>query len=329
MLVYSKCSDYASDICPCILAESGRCIVCSMCRDEDFCDCTDTVSFCVLQELINNGGKARKRHEVIPCTVVNVKKYESNLCLIRLNVPGIDMASFRRLGCYVIVRVDEDPYFDVPVSVLNDVNDNGTIGLLIQVRGIKTGRFETIKKGDTVFLRGPFFNGIQSVRRVAGFHNGKALVLCRGIGMLPSIQVIEALRNSNNEVTVYLDRAQFNQDVLDAFMQLFEIEVPDIHICNEKGNLTEDYCQTIEDAVKNGTGLIHLGMSDYLIRKSVEFMEDRKCMVDVSCINNANICCGEGICGACTDSIGPNRIIRHCKNQLSMDDIRKFTGETL
>ena len=329
MVVYTKCSNYASDTCPCVLAENGHCIVCPMCRGEDFCDCPDTVSFCILQELKNNGGHAKKPHEAIPCSVVHVKKYGDVLRLIRLRIPEGDHSAFRRLGCYVFVRVNENPYFDVPISVLNDGYDSDTIGLLIEIRGIKTGYFSDIGKGDTVYLRGPYYNGLQGLRNVSGFHDGKALVLCRGIGFLPSVQVIETLRSHNNELTVYLDPSRFDRHILDLFNDLFEIQAWNIRICDEKGELTEACVGIIEDAIKNGTGLIHLGLSDYLIGKCGKVIEEQKYEAALSFINNAHICCGEGICGACTVNIGPNRIIHHCKDQFTLDEAKKLLGGIL
>ena len=111
MKIYTKCSNYASDTCPCVLAESGHCIVCSMCRGEDFCDCSDAAGFCIMQELANNGGKARDQHHIMKCTVTYANIYDDTIKLIRLHIPDGNIGDFTQLGAFVFIRVN--PRIDV------------------------------------------------------------------------------------------------------------------------------------------------------------------------------------------------------------------------
>ena len=326
MIIYSKCSDYATDICPCILAENGHCIECSQCRGENFCDCSDTASFCVMQELRNNGGKAKEPRRAHLCEVSYVKDYEDMFRLIRLRVPRDQVRDYSTIGSYVLVRVRDDPYFDVPVSVLHQAYDSDTIGLLIQYRGIKTNDFRTLRRGDTVHVRGPFFNGVQGRKAVASLRNSRALILCRGIGFLPSLSVMDSLRANGNSLDVYLDRGQFSGHVLDLYSGLFEIGIRETRISDETGALTEETRRIIEDSMQNGTALIHLGLSDYLIGQLIRHLEEKQYAGAVSFINNARICCGEGICGACTRDIGPGRMVHLCKEQLNCSEYHRIYG---
>ena len=152
MRIYTKCSDYASDTCPCVLAESGHCIVCSMCRGEDFCDCSDTSGYCVMQELRNNGGKAREHRHMMKCTVTYETVYDDVIKLIRLSVPDGEIRDLTQIGAFVFVRVIENTFYDVPISVLYEEVDCDSIELMIQLHGIKTRCFKDLKKGDTVFV---------------------------------------------------------------------------------------------------------------------------------------------------------------------------------
>ena len=324
MDVYTKCSNYAMDTCPCILAERGKCVVCSMCRGEDYCTCVDTISFCVLQELINHGKKAKKQHQSIPCEVTHVSEYGDVFRFIRIKVPQAD--EFRKMGAYVFVRVDENSFFDVPISVLYEDYETGTIGMLIQITGIKTECFRDLKKGDSVYVRGPYYNGIQGRKAVALLHDSKAIVFCRGIGFIPSLHVIEVLRQNNNSVDVYLDEGKFSKQVLRFFRNLQEINVNEMRVCNQKGELTDEFNQVVAKAGHDGTELIHLGLSDHLLNKAIDKIKDADPMhrIHLSCINNAHICCGEGICGACTKNFGADHTVRLCKEQLNLYEYKKL-----
>ena len=324
MDVYTKCSNYATDTCPCVLAENGKCIECSMCRGEDFCTCSDTVSFCIQQELINNGGKAKQQHRSMRCKVGYVKEYDDTVRFIRVDVPNAE--DFNKLGAYVFARVDENPLFDVPISVLYEDYNIGTIGLIIQMVGIKTESFRSVRKGDYIYVRGPYYNGIQGRNAVAHLRDGKAAVICRGIGFIPSMHVIGALWQKNNTVDVYLDWGRFSKQVLEFYKNLQEIHVKEVRICDQNGQLTQDFTSIVEKAVDDGVGLIHLGLSDYLLKRAIGAIEqnDPHHKTAISCINNSHICCGEGICGACTKDADADRTVRLCKEQLDLREYKKL-----
>ena len=318
MEVYTRCSNYATDTCPCILAENGKCVECSMCRGEDYCTCCDTVSFCIKQELINNGGRAKQRHHSMRCEVRYVKDYEDVFRLIRVDVPNAE--DFNKLGAYVFIRVNEDPFFDVPISVLFEDYGSNTIGLIINMVGIKTESLRSLKEGDQIYLRGPYFNGLQGRSAVANLRDSSAAVICRGIGFIPSMHVIGSLRERNNKLDVYLDRGRFSNRVLNFFEELQEIRVREVSICDEKGELTDDFKSIVSKAGDDGVGLIHLGLSDYLLKKAITVIEqyDPHHQMALSCINNSHICCGEGICGSCTKDAGPGKTVHLCKEQLDL-----------
>ena len=324
MDVYAKCSNYATDTCPCILAENGKCIECSMCRGEEYCTCTDTVSFCIQQELINHGGRARQQHRSMRCEVRHVKEYDEVFRFIRVDVPNA--GDYKKLGAYVFVRMNENPFFDVPISVLHEDSNSGTIGLIIQMVGIKTESFRYVKEGDCIYVRGPYYNGMQGRNAVAHLHDSKAAVICRGIGFIPSMHVIRALWQNNNTVDIYLDWGRFSKRVLEFYKELQAIHVNEVMISDQNGELTEDFSRIAAKASDDGVELIHLGLSDYLLKKAIDVIErnDPYHRTAISCINNSHICCGEGICGACTKDVGADHTVHLCKEQLDCHAYKKL-----
>ena len=323
MDVYTRCSNYATDTCPCILAEQGKCIECSMCRGEDYCTCSDTVSYCIHQELINRGGRAKQPHRSMRCEVRYVKEYDEVFRFIRIAVPN--PGDYKKLGAYVFVRTNENPFFDVPISVLYEDYDSGTIGLLIQMVGIKTECFRSVRAGDHIYVRGPYYNGVQGRSPVAHLHDSRAAVICRGIGFIPSLHVIGALWQNNNEVDVYLDWGRSGRQVLGFFKELQEIHVNEVSICDQNGELTEAIAGIAAKAGDDGVELIHLGLSDYLLKRAIGMIEqkDPQHTIAISCINNSHICCGEGICGACTKDLDADQTIHLCKEQIDLYEYKR------
>ena len=69
------CIDAGTEYCPCKLAESGECLICSQCQGECFCDCLNWKGVCIYQEFYNNGNKANDGRKAYDCTVEDVKNY--------------------------------------------------------------------------------------------------------------------------------------------------------------------------------------------------------------------------------------------------------------
>ena len=213
MKVYTKCSNYASETCPCILAEAGHCIVCSMCRGEDYCDCSDTLTYCIYQELKNNGGKSKDQHNIIRCEIIHEKMINEIYKHLRLKVPRHVVDLLKMPGSFVFIRKKENAYYDVPISVFLTDMENETIDLIVKIIGVKTEEFKTLEKGDNVYLRGPYHNGILGIKDLSRLKKSKAAVICKGIGFIPSLGVIKTLCRDDNEVTVYLDYGTFSEDL--------------------------------------------------------------------------------------------------------------------
>lgn len=327
MKFFTKCSNYASDTCPCELAEEGKCIVCSMNRGESTCDCSYTVSYCIQQELMNNGGKAKAHRPDIEGKITYIRDFRDGLKFIRFVVEDMTPFMNRDVGTYIFMRVSGSTYYDVPLSVMYDDIKVKSLGVLIKIRGVKTSKFKDLKVGDSITLRGPYYNGVMGRRDIAGYYNSKAYVFCKGIGFMPSIHVIEDLRKNNNEVKIYIDSGDFDKRLIYLLKKIYDMEVNEITVCDESGSLTEEFTCILGEALRDGCKLIHLGLSNYLIKKSIRELERKGYNSHITFINNAKLCCGEGVCGACTKDVGANYSVHLCKKQLEIDEIKKLVLE--
>ncbi len=138
MVLSSKCSNYASPTCPCVLAESGHCLVCSLCRGDQFCDCSDVTGFCILQELQHNGGHAKEPNFPERFAVAEAISFGDSWRFIRIEMPDEKVRDFGVPGSYVFLRVRDNAFFDVPICAMDADAETQTLGLLIESRGVKT-----------------------------------------------------------------------------------------------------------------------------------------------------------------------------------------------
>ena len=89
------------------------------------------------------------------------------------------------------------------------------------------------------------------------------------------------------------------------------------HSLLEKGQLSDHAKVIIKDALKDGVNHIHLAGADILTYDVIDFLNQiNRNDVPLSCCNNFKMCCGEGICGACTARFSGHRVKRFCKEQL-------------
>jgi NAD(P)H-flavin reductase len=249
------------------------------------------------------------------CKVSAAISFEG-IVFIRVEVPYELERELVDPGSFVFIRTHENPFFDVPISVLYTEMSSGTIGLAVITKGVKTLPFKALKKGDHVFLRGPYFNGVFGQSALQRQMEGNALVLARGIGFLPSLSVIAALKKQHNQTKIILDWSNFDAKLLAFFHDFFELESERCTFLDPWG-LSAEAKERIREPLEENARFIHIGGSDFLIREVVNFLKECCCAdIGLSCCNNAKLCCGEGICGACTHNDSAQSVRRLCKEQV-------------
>ncbi len=187
MIINGLCADYGSRFCPCILAVTGGCAVCSQVNGKDFCDCKASGGICIKQELLRNGGKANPGRLTYECEVMSVIHYDG-LVFFRVKVPLSLEREVKRPGGFVFVRrKDAASWYDVPISVQFEEMMVGSIGMTLLFRGVKTNQFKDLAEGDTLLIRGPFNNGLLGLQHLEAQQSSRCLILAKGIGLLPSV----------------------------------------------------------------------------------------------------------------------------------------------
>ncbi len=309
------CIDAGTEYCPCKLAESGECLICSQCQGESFCDCLNWNGVCIYQEFYDNGNKAKQGRKTYDCTVEDVTNYNDNMIVIKFRSPHKLVLDLSKPGSYIFVRTDENKYFDVPISIMNSDIENDIITIAVEIRGIKTNRLLNIKANENIVIRGPYWNGVFGLKNILTQKNGKSLVLARGIGLAPMMPVIKKLVSQNNEIKVAMDKGSFEVNFVGELMKNYSIDISENNLL-DKGNLSDHAKVIIKDALTNGVNYIHIAGADILTYSVINYLDDiNRNDVSLSCCNNFKMCCGEGICGACTSRFSGHRVKRFCKEQ--------------
>ena len=316
------CIDAGSEFCPCHLAESGECILCSQLQGSHFCDCLNWKGVCIYQELYNNGNKAKEQRKTYTCKVCEKVLCQDDVLLIKFEAPHKLVIDLSKPGSFIFIRTEENIYFDVPISILDANIDTNIISIMIEIRGVKTKKLLEIKEGGNITIRGPYWNGVFGVKNIKKQKDSNAIVLARGIGMAPMLPVIKKLKENNNQVTVILDKAPFKDIYVTDYLEALEIVPQEMNLI-DKGELSAEAKVSIKSLIKyNSINLIHIAGADILTFKVIDYLDElERKDIDLSCCNNFKMCCGEGVCGSCTTRFSGHRVKRFCKVQANPRDI--------
>jgi NAD(P)H-flavin reductase len=312
-----ECIDSGTEFCPCKLAEAGECIICSQLQGGCFCDCLNWKGVCIYHEFINNGSKSKEGRKTYNCLVKETELYEKDVLLIRFEVPHKLAIDLVKAGSFIFIRPDADNiYFDVPISILESDIESNIVSIMIEIRGIKTKNLLEIKQGETITIRGPYWNGVFGLNNLNSQINNNVLVLARGIGMAPMIPVIRRLSLNNNNINLILDNTPYKDNYVEEYLDEYDVKTTN-EILIDKGELSDESKVIIKNLInEQDIKYIHIAGADILTVKLIEYLNDldRK-DIKLSCCNNIKMCCGEGICGSCTIRFSGHRVKRFCKVQ--------------
>lgn len=316
------CVDAGTDYCPCYLAETNNCLICSQLKGKVFCDCINWKGVCIYQEYVWNGKKMKEPREDYNAEVKKVETINENVIFLSLKVSRTLSRELNQPGSYVFLRDEGYPeFFNVPMSIMSADEINNIVDILIQVRGVKTRPLKCIEIGQSVVIRGPYWNGIIGLKNLKTVKDQNCLMVIRGISQAPSLLVAKKLKFSNNNVFVILDGGSSKTTLSKKYFDEMGCTVTEANLLNGR-TFDEDARNLIMNIIeKEKIKLVFSGGSS-IIHKSVMgiiklFTND----ILFSCTNNANICCGEGVCGSCTMRLKDGRRIKMCKTQSDPIDI--------
>lgn len=307
------CIDAGSEYCPCHLAETGDCLLCSQLCGKTFCDCVKWKGTCIYQEYVWNGKKAKEGRITYTCKIIKKEILEDNLLILSINVTHKLAKDLLRPGSFVFLRnPSTEEFYNVPLSVMDVQSEENIIKIALDIKGTKTKKINELNENDDILVKAPFWNGVFGINRVYESKDATSIIIARGIGQAPIIPVMKKLYSNGNKIIVILDKGNYNTNFIDEYLQMCSATVIE---CNTffNGDITQELKEILDKLLATeNVNLIHCAGPDILIYKTMQFLNDR---ATFSCCNNAKMCCGEGVCGACTTRFKGHRVKRLCKIQ--------------
>ncbi|HVI41987.1 MAG TPA: hypothetical protein VM577_15150, partial [Anaerovoracaceae bacterium] len=156
-----NCIDAGSENCPCYLAVTGDCLICSRLQGKDFCNC-NWRGVCIYNEFVQGNRKVNNPRRDFEARIVQKKFYKEDLVVYILDVGKGFAMKAERPGSYLFVKGNgTNSFYDVPISVMKADVEKGQIHLAIKIISTKTKAL--LMEKDTLVLRGPYRNGLHGI----------------------------------------------------------------------------------------------------------------------------------------------------------------------
>lgn len=314
------CADAGTVNCPCPLAETGDCLVCSRLSGSDRCDCS-WAGVCIYNEYIQNGEKITGRRRDICADIVRKIYYGDDLQVMVLRTDKGFAMRASQPGAFVFVnRKDRESFYNIPLSVMKADAEKGEIYLALKVISGKTKLIAEAE--DQLMVRGVYRSGLAGCGAVSLCGRGcdrthapgssdvpeRWLIITKGVGFAPAVNILRCT-DSRTHIDMAVDPEKTGTDIIRDYLE------PEIEKYGERGRLRyisladSPYMVEYDESLYSRMILL---VSDYYIRRLTETMHIPAEKLVHS--NNFSMCCGEGICGACcmTDSSG--RTWKMCKS---------------
>ena len=308
-----SCADSGSKYCPCHLAYSNDCIRCNMLNKNKTCDCM-WQGVCIYNEVKHNKNSPVVQRSEYLCDIESMKVVEDNTYLIRIKIPKELSKDLRSPGAYVLIkRKDkESDIFSAPISVMDVDLDKNILEVIVRPIGIKT---KGIINFNQVYIKGPYFNGLFGIKDIKSTSKSNCLIILNGLSQVNSINVIRRLIENGNKVDVFINH---NGVILDNVVQkIYDLgaNIYHIDIAQDK-EFISDYIKSNYIKLVYSVGSNHFNKS---VMDIVDYVDEN---IKLAVSNNNLICCGEGICGAC--SIDLNGVkVKTCKTQVNSREYLK------
>jgi len=301
------CIDAGSEYCPCYLAEMNCCIMCTRLMDKDCCDC-NWRGVCIYQEyhFLNYQKKETRRYQRVE--IIEREEIDKNVLVFTLKTPHTLARQLKQPGSYIFIRNQNlAQYFDIPISIMEVDEEENHVKIAVEIHGVKTKSIKDVN--DTLLIKGPYWNGLFGLEHLKKAKDMKCLFITRGVAQAPAVLAINYLMRNNNQVDVVIDPGK-------AYINLIK-EYTKANIIEEGWNLyTPEAKRMLHNLLTNGEyNMIFVGGSDYLQQNLFTVFDDYK-NLPLVLTNNKEICCGEGVCGACIVYDADGIPIRSCKTQI-------------
>lgn len=306
------CIDSGTENCPCYLAATGDCLICSRLQGKSCCDCL-WKGVCIYNEFIQGGGHVNNPRQEFNAPILSKQTVLEDLCTLTLSV-GRGFALKAALpGSYVFLQApDGQPYSQAPISIMSTDADRGSITVL--VKGISAKTKAICMQEDKLTLRGVYRGGISGLETIQGrfgriLPDSKLLILTKGVGFAPAVNLLHWAGQQTPAALVADTDKIHPQVVWDQLPPEFPKE--QVQLASLTQYLEpEKLHQRIEE---EGFTILAVLASDFYIEEFRQLLAHMPKPPAFIYSKNVNLCCGEGVCGACSCVSADGTVYKRCK----------------
>ena len=353
------CADVGTRNCPCPLAETGDCLVCSRLSGARECSCR-WAGVCVYNEYMQNGSIVRTKRKDRSTEILQRLWQGDDLLMLQLRVSRGFALEASRPGSFLFLKPPGAPEMtNVPVSVMAADVEHESLWVILKIISAKTKALAVCE--DFLEMRGIYRSGLlgKGAAGMLDLHDPgnsvrkRWLILTKGVGFAPAVNLIRWTAG-RIDIHVIADPEKVGDDVIrqqfrawqpEAYRnegEHFRLEFQSLAKLLEQPAAASPLQQTDSTATappdaappaaaphdpdlnalylqQTDYDRIFLFASDYYIKRLSAVMKIPPEKL-VFC-NNFHLCCGEGICGACghVDAEGNLRKMCKCREFSALD----------
>ena len=190
------CADVGTRNCPCPLAETGDCLVCSRLSGARECSCR-WAGVCVYNEYMQNGSMVRTKRKARSTEILQRLWQGDDLLMLQLRVPRGFALEASQPGSFLFLKPPGAPEMtSVPVSVMAADVERESLWVILKIISAKTKALAACE--DFLEMRGIYRSGLlgKGVAGMLDLHDPGAsarkrwLILTKGVGFAPAVNLI-------------------------------------------------------------------------------------------------------------------------------------------
>ena len=225
------CADVGTRNCPCPLAETGDCLVCSRLSGARECSCR-WAGVCVYNEYMQNGSMVRTKRKARSTEILQRLWQGDDLLMLQLRVPRGFALEASRPGSFLFLKPPGAPEMtSVPVSVMAADVEHESLWGRLKIISAKTKALAACE--DFLEMRGIYRSGLlgKGVAGMLDLHDPgisvrkRWLILTKGVGFAPAVNLIRWAAG-RVDIHVIADPEKVGDDVI---RQQFRAWQPEAH----------------------------------------------------------------------------------------------------
>lgn len=225
------CADVGTRNCPCPLAETGDCLVCSRLSGARECSCR-WAGVCVYNEYMQNGSMVRTKRKARSTGILQRLRQGDDLLMLQLRVPRGFALEASRPGSFLFLKPPGAPEMtSVPVSVMAADVEHESLWVILKIISAKTKALAACE--DFLEMRGIYRSGLlgKGAAGMLDLHDPgisvrkRWLILTKGVGFAPAVNLIRWAAG-RVDIHVIADPEKVGDDVI---LQQFRAWRPEGH----------------------------------------------------------------------------------------------------